>query len=72
MVQASSAAPEVSEPVSRAPIEGLRRACSCSLARSSAGEQESPSQTDICAQLGRIETMLDSILRSLAPFAGAR
>jgi len=45
MVQASSAAPEVSEPVSRARIEGLRRACSCSRTRSSAGEQESPSLT---------------------------
>jgi len=76
MVQASSAAPEVSRRYQDAPIEGLRRACSCSLARSSAGEQESPSPaidcTDIGAQLGRIETILDRILRSLAPLAGAR
>jgi hypothetical protein len=70
------AAPEVAEPVARAPIEGLRRACSCSRTRSLVGERESPSPaidgTVIRAALGRIETILDSIGRSLGPLVGAR
>ena len=73
-----SAAPERDE-VSRryqdAPIEVLRRACSCSPARSSAGNERSPSLTAenrmVTAQLARIERILDRVLRNLAPFVGA-